>query len=74
MTETDDQPDIRYHDFGKPVIDFTLCGKGLIWVLLDADLPEESDVPDVCPHNLVQVVQWSVDQVCTILDNYCGVH
>ncbi|KAH0836532.1 WD40-repeat-containing domain protein [Lanmaoa asiatica] len=61
LAETDDQPDIRNHDFGKPVIDFTVCGEGTIWVLLDADLAE-SNVPDERPCKLVHVVQWSVDQ------------
>ncbi|KAG8220817.1 hypothetical protein J3R82DRAFT_2262 [Butyriboletus roseoflavus] len=62
LAETDDLPDIRHHDFGKPVIDFTVCGEGSIWVLLDADFPEGSNVADACPRKLVQAVRWSVDQ------------
>lgn len=69
LAETDDQPDIRHYDFGKPVIDFTVCGEGTIWVLLDADFPEGSDVADERPRKLVQAVQWSIDQVCIILQN-----
>lgn len=74
MAETHNQPDIRHYDFGKPVIDFTVCGEGTIWVLLDADFPGESSAGDERSRNLVQAVQWSIDQVCTKLRNYCDVH
>ena len=62
LAETDDQPDIRHYDFGKPVIDFTIC-EALIWVLLDADFGEESDTSDEHPGKLVEAIQWSDDQV-----------
>ncbi|KAI9573962.1 WD40-repeat-containing domain protein [Boletus coccyginus] len=62
MEETDNRPDIRHYDFGKPVIDFTDCGEGTIWVLLDADFPGESNASDERSRKLVQAVQWSIDQ------------
>lgn len=74
LAETDNQPDIRYHDFGEPVIDFTVCGEGTIWVLLDADFPEESNVSDERSRKLVRAVRWSVDQVCTVTRDYSSVH
>ncbi|KAF8141817.1 WD40 repeat-like protein [Boletus edulis] len=62
MAETHNQPDIKHYDFGKPVIDFTVCGEGIIWVLLDADFSEESDASNEHPRKLVQIVQWSIDK------------
>jgi tRNA (guanine-N(7)-)-methyltransferase subunit TRM82 len=74
LAETHDQPDIRHYDFGKPVIDFTVCGEGIIWVLLDADFPGEPNAGDELSRKLVQVVQWSIDQFAdagspTLLDS-----
>ncbi|KAF8551355.1 WD40 repeat-like protein [Imleria badia] len=62
LAESHNQPDIRHYDFGKPVIDFTVCGEGTIWVLLDVRFLEESNAHNEHPHKLVQVAQWSTDK------------
>ena len=71
MTTPLTKSDIRYFDFGRPVLDFIIGIDGIIWVLLDARWADAAD-----PMDTVRLVRWDsiMQEVCRysrLTDNCC---
>ncbi|KAI6107285.1 WD40-repeat-containing domain protein [Pisolithus croceorrhizus] len=60
LVEVTDEPMICQFDCGRPIVDFTVTGDGLIWVLLDADYGDEAKRGST--GRLARAVRWHSDE------------